>query len=106
MISHFLVTPPHSHISSALYPLPFASIRVLLHLPSLSCSQPTLACWCYPVVSSPTPPHTHPEARSHLVCTTAEVCQITLTAQSTIFQEKIGQGSELTEWTVSWVDSP
>lgn len=41
------------------------------------------------------------EARSHLVCTTAEVCPITLTAQSTVFQEKIRQGSELS----SWVDS-
>lgn len=36
------------------------------------------------------------ESRFHLVCTTSsEVCQITLTDQSPVFQEKMGQGSEL-----------
>lgn len=36
------------------------------------------------------------ESGSPLVCTTSsEVCQITLTDQSPVFQEKMGQGSEL-----------
>ena len=51
MISHFLVTPPQVlHPTTSLSSLPFASVRMLPHSPTLSC--PTAPAYPYARVSN------------------------------------------------------